>query len=77
MGLISNLLLLPLTGPGKGALWVARQVHEAADKEISDPASIRRALRALEVQLEAGEIDEETFEEAEIVLLRRLQPGAA
>lgn len=77
MGLLRSLLTLPVAGPAAGALWVARQVHEAADREIHDPAAIRRTLRALEQELEAGRIDEETFEEAEHVLLLRLRGASA
>lgn len=73
MGLISSLLTSPISGPGRGVFWVAQQVLEAAEQEIFDPVAIRRALRALEVRLEAGELDEATFEEAELILLQRLR----
>ena len=72
MGLLTSLLTLPVAGPIKGALWVMRQVHEAAEAEFYDPGAIKRALVALERQLDAGEIDEETFEQAEALLLDRL-----
>ncbi len=73
MGLLARLVLLPLSGPLGGALWVARQVHGAAEREVNDPVAIRRTLRALEQDLEAGAIDEDTFEEAEMILLERLR----
>ena len=76
MGLIAKLLTLPVAGPGAGALWVARQIHKAAEAELTDPVAIRRTLRDLEAQLEAGEIDEAAFEEAELVLLERLRSAA-
>jgi hypothetical protein len=72
MGLLTSLLTLPVAGPIKGALWVMGQVHEAAEAEFYDPGAIKRALVTLERQLDAGEIDEETFEEAEALLLDRL-----
>jgi cytochrome c-type biogenesis protein CcmH/NrfG len=72
MGILRSLLTLPVTGPLQGALWVAGRIHEAADRELSDPVAIRRALRELEIDLEAGRLDEETFEAAEAVLLERL-----
>ncbi len=77
MGLISTLLTLPVSGPTRGAWWVVGKVHEAAEQEVSDPAAIRRALRAYELKLEAGEIDDDTFEELELVLLRRLRESSA
>ncbi|MEM1428651.1 MAG: gas vesicle protein GvpG [Pseudomonadota bacterium] len=73
MGLIGKLLTLPVTGPGAGAMWVARQIHEAALSELTDPAAIRRTLRDLEAQLIAGDIDDAAFEEAELILLTRLK----
>lgn len=73
MGLLTSLLTLPVSGPIKGALWVMQQVHEAAEAEYYDPAAIKKALVTLEKQLEAGEIDEETFEQAEDLLLDRLE----
>jgi hypothetical protein len=76
MGLLTRLLALPVAGPLDGAMWVARQIHDAAERELHDPAAIRRSLRALEEELEAGRIDEEAFEEAEAILLARLQEAA-
>jgi hypothetical protein len=72
MGILRTLLTFPVSAPAGGALWVARQIHAAAEREISDPAAIRRALRALEEDLEAGRITEDAFEEAEEILLGRL-----
>ncbi len=72
MGILSRLLTLPVSGPIAGALWVAGQVRDAAEAELTDPAAIRRRLAALEAALEAGEIDEESFEAEEAVLIARL-----
>jgi hypothetical protein len=75
MGLLRGLLSLPVSGPMRGALWIASKIHEAAEAEHTDPAAIRHALRDLEAALEAGEIDEESFEAAELELLSRLSAG--
>ena len=72
MGLF-KLLAAPFTAPIHSALWVAEKIHDAALDALHDPAEIRRALTALEKQLLAGEITEEAYEEAELVLLTRLQ----
>ncbi len=72
MGLLRGLATLPVTGPLRGAGWLAAKIHEAAEAEYSDPAAIRRALGALEDALLKGEIDEDTFEAREIELIRRL-----
>ena len=75
MGLLTTLLTLPVAGPIGGALWLARKVGEAAEQELTDPAAIKRALADLERQLDAGEIDIDAFEEAEEILLDRLERG--
>lgn len=72
MGLLRRLLFSPVTAPADTALWVARKVHETAERELNDPAAIRRALVELEGQLLAGEIDDETYDAAEHDLLSRL-----
>jgi hypothetical protein len=72
MGLLRGLLTFPASVPVAGTLWVARKIHEAAEAEFRDPAAIRRALTALEADLDAGRITEAEFEEAEAILLQRL-----
>lgn len=73
MGILSAVLTLPVAGPMKGSLWVARQVNQAVEADFNDPASIRRQLEQLETSLLAGELSEEAYDVAELVLLRRLQ----
>lgn len=73
MGLLSSLILLPLRGPMDGALWVARQILDAADSERNNPATLRALLETLEAQLLSGEITEEDYEVMEIEILERLQ----
>jgi len=75
MGLIRSLLTLPVSGPMQGSLWLARKIHETAESEINDPVAIRRALGSLEADLEAGRIDEATYDAAEEVLMTRLERG--
>ena len=76
MGILSSLLTLPVTGPLKGSLWVGRKIHEAAVQQLNDPGAIRRELRRLEAALVAGEMSEEDYDEAEMVLLTRLRDVA-
>ncbi len=73
MGLLRKLLTAPVSAPFGGALWVVGKVAEAAETEFRDPVRIRRALEELEADLDAGRIDEATYEEAEEILLARLQ----
>ena len=72
MGPIGAILAFPVTGPIGALQWLARQVAEQALQQMLDPARIETALRALEVRLEAGEIDEATFEAEEEKLLAEL-----
>ncbi|MGF1544568.1 MAG: gas vesicle protein GvpG [Parvularculaceae bacterium] len=76
IGLLTKLIAAPALAPAKSAAWAIRQVHDAAYKELYDPESIKRQLIELERQLEAGEIDEETFEELELALLTRLRDAS-
>ncbi|WP_338701104.1 gas vesicle protein GvpG [Streptomyces sp. Q6] len=72
MGLLSEVLLLPLA-PVRGSMWVLDQVVADAERQYYDPTAIQEQLGTLEKQLEAGEIDEETFDRQEDALLDRLE----
>jgi hypothetical protein len=72
MGLLTHIVTLPLA-PVRGVGWVMERVLEAAEDEYYDPAPVQQALAALEAQLLAGEIDEETFDRREDELLDRLE----
>ncbi|AOT57316.1 MULTISPECIES: gas vesicle protein GvpG [Streptomyces] len=75
MGLLGELLLLP-AAPVRGTAWVLRQVLAEAERQYYDPATVRRELARLTERLEAGEIDDETFDRLEDELLDRLEKGA-
>ncbi|MCK9636532.1 MAG: gas vesicle protein GvpG [Methylobacter tundripaludum] len=54
-------------------MWIFRQIHELAEEELAGEADrIRESLTELYMQLEAGQITEEEFEQQEAVLLDRL-----
>lgn len=73
MGILTSLLTLPLTGPVKGAWWLAEKLHEHALEQMNDPAEIKREIARLEQAMLAGEITEEAYEEQELLLLTRLR----
>jgi len=73
MTLLLKLLTLPVTGPLEAAWWTAKKIAERAQEVYYDDAPVRAALLELELQLELGEIDEETFEAEETLLLARLK----
>lgn len=74
-------LLAPVTLPVKGLLFIFHQIQEAVERELFDPDTIRQELLELGRELDAGLIDEATYDAAEAVLLARLdavtaRPGA-
>jgi Gas vesicle protein G len=68
-----KLLAMPVAAPIGGLTWLAQKIAEAAVTEWLDPARIERRLLQLEQRLEAGEIDEATYEQAEAGLLEELR----
>ena len=72
MRLLANLLLAPVTAPVRGLSFVFSEIRDAADREIHDPDAIRRQLHDLQHRLDAGLIDEATYDVAETELLARL-----
>src|SRR5215510_13595861 len=64
MGLLSELLLLPLA-PARLALWTIDRVIDVASREYNDPTAVRRALVELNRQLDAGLISDEDFDRQE------------
>lgn len=57
MGLLTGLLTLPLA-PVRGVVWVAEQIEVQVDREMNDPAVLRRKIDEAERAFERGEIDE-------------------
>jgi gas vesicle protein GvpG len=72
MRLLANLLLAPVTVPVRGLGFVFSEIRDAADREIHDPDAIRRQLHDLQYRLDAGLIDEATYDLSETELLARL-----
>jgi gas vesicle protein GvpG len=71
MGLITGLLTLPLA-PVRGTIWIAEQLLEEAERELSDPELIERQLDEAEAAYERGEFTEEEYAAIEEELLMRL-----
>ena len=68
--ILDDLLLLP----ARGVLWVAQQVHRAAQEEqAGETESITAELRELYMMLETGRIAEEEYDAREKTLLDRLE----
>lgn len=73
MGWLSKVLTFPVSLPLDAALWTARKLAERAEDIYYDDGPIRAALMELEMKLDLGEIDEETFEQEETEILKRLK----
>lgn len=73
MGLLTRLLLLPVSGPLAGSIWIAGQIAKAVDDERNSPAAIRNALREAEERLLKGDLSEADYEVLETDLLERLR----
>ena len=75
MGLLSDLLLLPVTGPARGLRFIAEQVKEEVDAEL-DPGrraeQVQAELIRLSVRRDQGEISEDEYAAQEAALLEQL-----
>ena len=58
MGLLTLPFRLPLL-PLQGVLRLAQVIQEEADRQLTDPARIRRELEDIEQARQAGEISDE------------------
>lgn len=73
MGLLSDLLLFPVTGPGRGLRFIAEQIRDQVDEErLSESSDIEDELMSLAIRYELGELSEEAYAEQESALLERL-----
>jgi hypothetical protein len=71
MGLLSNVLLLPLA-PVRGVLWVAQLLEELASNELNDPELLRSRLREAEDAHRRGEISDEELDRIEDAVFTQL-----
>jgi hypothetical protein len=73
MGLLSNLLFFPITGPVAGIRWTLGKVAQVVDDELTDDSPIRQELMELQMQLELGDIDDAEFVRREADIMVRLR----
>ena len=73
MGLLSNVLLFPVTGPVNGIRWVLGKVQQIAEEELTDDTPIKQELMELQMLVELGEIDDEEYVAREAAIMRRLR----
>ncbi|MBI2372334.1 MAG: gas vesicle protein GvpG [Deltaproteobacteria bacterium] len=68
MFLLDDLLLLP----ARGLFGIFRQIHELAERELHDEASLQEKLLELHLRYETGEIGEEEYLQQAVDLEARL-----
>lgn len=73
MGLLSNLLFFPVTGPVAGIRWSLRKVAQVVDEELTDDTPIKEELLELQMQQELGDIDDVEYLRREAQLMARLR----
>ncbi len=73
MGLFKHLLFWPVTGPSFLTRFSLEKVQEAVRTDLTDDLAVKRELMELQMALELGEVDEETYAAAEAELMRRLR----
>ena len=73
MGLLTNLLFFPVTGPVAGIKWSLGQVQAVVEQELTDDAPIKQELMELQMQLELGDIDDDEYKRREAEVMARLR----
>lgn len=72
MGLLSSLLLFPITGPVHGFEFILEQIKERADAVRLDEGRVMAELMDLGLRRDQGEISEAEYTEQETALLDEL-----
>jgi hypothetical protein len=75
--MLLQLLTAPVSLPLAGFRFVLGQIADLADQELYDEDRIREQLLLLQLRLEEGEIDDDTYQQAEAEVLQRLRLARA
>jgi hypothetical protein len=73
MGLLTNLLFFPVTGPVAGIRWTRGKVQRVVEEELTDDRSVKQELMELQMLLELGDVDDAEYVRREAELMRRLR----
>jgi len=71
--MVLRLLLLPVTGPVDGLVWLGGQILDRASAELDQKETLQKQLLALQLAYDLEEISEEEYDEREEALLLALQ----
>ncbi|MGI9091672.1 MAG: gas vesicle protein GvpG [Gemmatimonadaceae bacterium] len=73
MGLLTSILLAPFMGPVDGTMWTLDKVQRAVEEELTDDTPIKEDLMRLQLELEAGDIDDDEYLVREARIMERLR----
>jgi len=73
VGLLSKVLLFPVTAPVAGIRWSLGQVQKVVEEELTDDEPVKRELMELQMKLELGYIDDDEYVRREADLMVRLR----
>lgn len=73
MGLLTNILLAPFLGPVWGTKWTLEKVDRVVREELTNDGPIKEDLMKLQLELEAGEIDDDEYVRREAEIMIRLR----
>src|ERR1043166_5952705 len=73
MGLLTNLLFFPVTGPVAGIKWSLGKIQNVVEEELTDDTPVKQELMELQMQLELGDIDDEEYVAREAQVMARLR----
>jgi Gas vesicle protein G len=75
MGLLSDVLLLPITGPVRGLRCIAEQIKEQVDAELDpqlEAEQVQAEIIRLSMRRDLGQISEDEYAAQETALLEQL-----
>lgn len=72
MGLLSDLLLFPITGPVRGLTFILEQFQDELEQESQGEGRLSDELMDLTLRYESGELSDDQFQAAEAELIERL-----
>ena len=73
MGLLTNILFFPVTGPVAGIRWTLGKVQRVVEDELTDDTPVKQELMELQMLLELGDIDDEEYVRREAAIMQRLR----
>jgi hypothetical protein len=72
MGLISDVVLFPITGPYKGFRGILGHIQAQVEAEMMDDGKVQASLLELDIRHEAGQIPDEEYETKKNALVEKL-----